>query len=115
MTSGAWQKRAALEKKRPLHAAGNLIAFPVFEDHRHSIVEWADKLEEGRGAAIVPAMREAHARLCRVTTSKRHVRLAEFVYHAILAIESGETIGARYILLTSLAALGWPLEHIGRT
>jgi hypothetical protein len=79
----------------------------VFDDNRHHLIQWVDQLAQGRGAAIVPSLTEAHARLCRVRKSARHERLADFLHHTALAIESGETVGARYILLTALAAFGW--------
>ena len=56
---------------------------------------------------MVPAMSAGVAALQRVRNSLRHERLAEFVYFAAEAIKSGEYEGARYILLTALAAFGW--------
>ena len=83
------------------------IAFPVFDDNRLLVIEWVEQLEQGAGAAIVPSLTEAHDRLERVRNSVRHERLAEFLRYTVVAIESGESSGARYILLTALAAFGW--------
>ena len=84
------------------------IAIPVFDENRHHLIHWVDRLAAGRGASVIASMTEEHARLRRVKNSARHERLADFLYHAVLAIEQGETAGARYILLTALAAFGWP-------
>jgi hypothetical protein len=86
----------------------------VFDDNRHHLIRWVDQLAEGRGAAMVPSMIEAYVRLRRVRNSVRHERLADFLYHTALAIESGETAGARYILLTALASFGWASEFADR-
>jgi hypothetical protein len=82
------------------------IAFPIFDDNRLRVIEWVDQLDQGCGGVIVPSLTEAHDRLRRVN-SARHERLAEFLHYAAVAIESGEIKGARYILLTALAAFGW--------
>ena len=59
---------------------------------------------------MVPSVIEACARLRRVRNSGRHERLADFLYHTALAIESGETAGARCILLMALTSFGWASE-----
>lgn len=92
-------------KSVPIEAAP--IVIPVFDDNRHRLIHWVDQLAAGRGASVVSSMTEEHARLRRVRNSARHERLADFLYHTVLAIEQGETAGARYILLTALAAFGW--------
>ena len=80
----------------------------MFDDNRHHLIAWANELAHGRGAAVLSSLTGEHARLRRVRNSDRHERLAEFLYHAALAIEEGEQEGARYILLTALASFGWP-------
>jgi len=88
------------------------IAFPVFDDNGELIINWVEGLYQGQGKAVIPAMTAAHAQLNKVRNSLRHERLADFLHHAILAIESDEFEGARYILLTTLAAFGWS-SHYG--
>jgi hypothetical protein len=98
---GARRPRSARAKAPP-------ILFPVFDDNRLQVIEWVDQLEHGRGRALIPSLNEAHDRLRRVRKSPRHERLADFLHYAVVAIESGESKGARYILLTALATFGWP-------
>ena len=102
--------RATRPKRTPATRVGTALApipFPVFDDNRNRIVEWVDALEQGRSNVLIPSLFAAYKQLAKVRASARHVRLSEFVQHAALAIESGETQGARYILLTALAAFGW--------
>ena len=80
------------------------ILFPVLDDLRYHIVEWAD----GRPADALREMKQARANLLRVKGSRRHQKVAEFLHQAITALESGEPEGSRYILLTAMAAFGWP-------
>jgi hypothetical protein len=80
------------------------IPFPVLDDLQYHVIEWAD----GRPANVVQEMKQAKANLQRVKGSRRHQKLAEFLHHAITAFENREPEGARYILLTAMAAFGWP-------
>lgn len=85
---------------------------PVFDDNGQLIIDWVEGLYQGQGKAVVPAMSVMHSRVARVRNSIRHERLAEFLQHAIRAIESDEFEGARYILLTTLAAFGWSSHSV---
>jgi hypothetical protein len=81
------------------------IPFPVFDDLRHQVLDWAN----GRTETAVREMKRVQTRLERVKGSQRHQKLAEFLSYAAMAAEAGETEGTRYILLTAMATLGWPL------
>jgi hypothetical protein len=84
-----------------------VVAFPRFDENGACVFEWLGQVDEGRIDAAVLSLCEAHRKLCRVRHSPRHIRLAEFLHHAILALQSGEFEGARYILMTALDAFGW--------
>jgi hypothetical protein len=79
--------------------------FPVFDDLRYQVFEWAN----GRPETVVREMKRVQTRLERVKGSQRHQKLAEFLSYAATATEAGDTEGARYILFTAMATLGWPL------
>ncbi len=89
------------------------IAFPVFDDLRHRLLEWLDEIEANNAPLILPCMADTLARLRKVKGSARHQRLAEFLEHTLVAVESGDPESARFILLTAMAAFGWPSQFIG--
>lgn len=87
-----------------------VVPFPDFDENRRLIIDCFRALE-GRGAKnTLRALVNAHDELVRVRNSLRHQRLAEFLHHAITALESGQPEGAKYILLTALATFGWPSD-----
>ena len=88
---------------------------PVFDDNGELIIDWVEGLYQGQGKSVIPAMSAMHSQVGRVRNSLRHQRLAEFLHHAIRAIESEEFEGARYILLTTLAAFGWSSHFAGES
>jgi hypothetical protein len=89
-----------------------VIPFPDFDENRRIIIECFQAVE-GRGdGKVLPALMNAYKRLCHVRNSSRHARLAEFLHHAITAVESNQTEGAKYILLTALATFGWPSDYV---
>lgn len=88
-----------------------VIPFPDFDENRRLIIDCFQAVE-GRGTKkVVPALTAAYDQLCRVRNSPRHARLAEFLRHAITALESDQPEGAKYILLTALATFGWPSDY----
>ena len=85
-----------------------VIAMPVFDDHRRSIVDWVERIQEGGVRKVIPSITAVCHELRRVRNSTRHERLAEFLEHAVLAMRNDQPEGARCILLTALATFGWP-------
>jgi hypothetical protein len=99
----------SLRVPAPINRA-SVIAFPDFDENRRIIIECFQAVE-GRGTRkVLPALTAAYDKLCRVRNSARHARLAEFLQHAITAVESDQPEGAKYILLTALATFGWPAD-----
>jgi len=89
-----------------------VIRFPDFDENRRTIIDCFQAVE-GRGASkALPTLTAAHDRLRRVRNSPRHARLAEFLCHAIAALESDQPEGAKYILLAALATFGWPSDIV---
>ena len=91
-------------------ALGNVIPFPIFDDHSELIATWIIAIRSGRLKDTLKSMSEVHATVSRVRKSLRHAKLAEFLHHSIDALSGGETEGARYILLTALAQFGWNVD-----
>jgi hypothetical protein len=87
-----------------------VIPFPSFDENRRIIIDCFQAFE-GRGTGkVLPTLIAAYDQLSRVRNSTRHERLAEFIHHAITALESGQPEGAKYIRLTALATFGWPSD-----
>lgn len=84
-----------------------VITIPVFDDHRHLIVDWYERIGEGGARKAIPSVISVCIQLRRVR-SGRQERLAEFLEQAVIAMQNDEIEGARYILLTALATFGWP-------
>jgi hypothetical protein len=99
-------KKAGVHRSSP-----TLVTIPLLDDIRYRILLWVDELEERGPSRVMKPMAETHAGLLRVRGSVRHLRLAEFLGYTITALENGQSDSARYILLTGLAALGWPAER----
>ena len=87
-----------------------IVPIPVFDENRRLIIDCFQAVEQRGSQKVLPAMNAAYARLRRVKNSTRHERLAEFLHHAIAALESDQPEGAKYILLTALATFGWPSD-----
>jgi hypothetical protein len=87
-----------------------VIPFPDFDENRRLIIECFQAVEDRGTRKVLPALTAAYEGLCRVRNSSRHARLAEFLHHAITALESDQPEGAKYILLTALATFGWPSD-----
>lgn len=85
------------------------IKLPVLDDLRSSILDWVDELDSDNIPAVLSKIVEAHDGLLKVQGSQRHLRLAEFLHHSIVALENDQPQSARYILLTAMAAFGWPI------
>lgn len=85
----------------------------MFDDLRHRLLEWLDEIEANNEAVIVAPMADTLARLRKVNGSPRHQKLAEFLQHTLVAVQSGDPESARFILLTAMAAFGWPSQFIG--
>jgi hypothetical protein len=88
----------------------SVIPIPVFDENRRLIIDCFRAVGERGSHRVVPTMTAAYNRLRRVKNSARHERLAEFLHHAITAMEADQLEGARYILLTALATFGWPSD-----
>jgi hypothetical protein len=86
---------------------------PVFDDHRLLLVDWFERIDTGGTRNVSASVAAALKRLRRVRKSARHARLAEFLEQTLLALRADETEGARYILLTALAAFGWAYDLTG--
>jgi hypothetical protein len=87
-----------------------IVSIPVFDENRRLIIDCFQAVEDRGSERVLPRMTAAYARLRRVKNSARHERLAEFLQHAIAALESNQPEGAKYILLTALATFGWPSD-----
>jgi hypothetical protein len=81
---------------------------PLLDDMRHRVLAWVDEIEEHGPAKVLSSVEAARNRLLRVHGSIRHQRFAEFLQHCVVALENEQAESARYILLTAMAALGWP-------
>lgn len=92
------------------HHRATVISFPDFDENRRIIIECFQAVESRGTKRILPTLTAAYDRLRRVKNSTRHKRLAEFLHHAIVAVESDQPEGAKYILLTALATFGWPSD-----
>ena len=101
-----------VKRAQSRHRVVTTISFPVFDDIRHRILEWLDELETGKPRSIIAPMTDAHARMRRVRGSLRHERMADFLDQSIIAVQAGEPEVARYILLTAMAAFGWPAQFV---
>lgn len=100
----------------PAPATVNLapvIPFPDFDENRRIIIECFQAVEGRTAKRVIPALTAACQRLRKVRNSPRHMRLAEFLQHALAAMESNQPEGAKYILLTALATFGWPSDFVG--
>jgi hypothetical protein len=87
-----------------------IVPIPVFDENRRLIIDCFQAVENRSSQKVLPTMTAAYDRLRRVKNSARHERLAEFLHHAITALESDQPEGAKYILLTALATFGWPSD-----
>ena len=87
-----------------------VIAFPDFDENRRIIIDCFQAVEGRTVKTVLPTLSAAYEQLRRVRNSPRHARLAEFLQHAMTALESGQPEGAKYILLTALATFGWPSD-----
>lgn len=83
-----------------------LLVMPRFEDNRYLLRDCAKLLEQGETGAAYSRLRVGW-QFCRRIPLEDYGRLSDFLHHAILAIETGEFEGSRYILLTAVAAFGW--------
>jgi hypothetical protein len=87
-----------------------VLSFPDFDENRRIIIDCFQAVESRGTKRVLPALTAAYEKLSRVKNSARHKRLAEFLHHAIIAVESDQPEGAKYILLTALATFGWPSD-----
>jgi len=110
MAVPGWEISLVASRARAAVSLAPVVTIPVFEENRRLIIDCFRAVETRGSNRILPAMNAAHQRLCRVKNSLRHQRLAEFIHHAIVAIESDQPEGAKYILLTALATFGWPSD-----
>ena len=99
------ERRLAPRRKAPNKGAAILI-MPRFEDNRHLLLDCAKLLGKGETAVAYSRLKAGWQRLRRVPVAG-YRNLSEFVHHAVLAIETGEFEGSRYILLTAAASFGW--------
>ena len=83
-----------------------ILTMPRFEDNRHLLLDCAKLLNKGETAVAYSLLKAGWQRLRRVPVAG-YRNLSEFVHHAVLAIETGEFEGSRYILLTAAASFGW--------
>src|SRR5205823_4903361 len=87
-----------------------VVEFRTLESYSDTILDWLSAIGGGEPATaaasrIVASMDRAVRQLDRVQNSARHRNLSAFIRHALLAVQSSEWDGARYILLTAFAAL----------
>jgi hypothetical protein len=88
-----------------------IVPIPVFDENRRIIIECFQAVEDRGSQRVLPTLTAAYNKLRRVRNSRRHESLAEFLHHAICALESNHPEGAKYILLTALANFGWPADY----
>jgi hypothetical protein len=87
-----------------------VVPFPDFDENRRLIIECFNAIEGCGSPKVLRRLAAARGELGRVKNSARHARLAEFVSHALTALESDQPEGAKYVLLTALATFGWPSD-----
>ncbi len=87
-----------------------VIVLPDFDENRRIIIDCFRAIDGRSTKRVLQSLAGAHGDLMRVRKSSRHKRLAEFLHHAIRALESNQPEGAKYILLTALATFGWPSD-----
>jgi len=97
-----------------------VVVFPVFENYGDMILEWLSALDNGEPRSgtvshLAGAIERAIQQIERVRNSARHRNLATFLRHAVLALQSSEWDGARYILMTAFAALAASAVTAGAT
>jgi hypothetical protein len=113
--SRAWDSRSVASQAasaKTHRKAPALLVLPLLDNMRDRVLDWVDELElqmAGKGAADVRfSISNARESVVRVRGSMRHQRLAEFLSHALVALDHEQPESARYILLTAMAFLGWP-------
>ena len=84
-----------------------MIALPVFDHYRRQLNRWIESLDDGKSASVQRSVAKALVGLLRVRGSKRHAQLAGYLELAHMALSEGQTEGARYVLLSAGAAMGW--------
>jgi hypothetical protein len=87
-----------------------VVPIPVFDENRRLIIGCFQAVGDRGSQRVLPVLTGAYDKVRRVKNSLRHARLAEFLHHAIVALESDQPEGAKYILLTALATFGWPSD-----
>ena len=89
-----------------------ILTMPRFEDNRRLLLDCAKLLGKGETGAAYSRLKASWQRLRKIPV-QGYRNLSEFVHHALLAIETGEFEGSRYILLTAAASFGWAAPNEG--
>lgn len=84
-----------------------VVAIPVFDDHRRQLNRWIAGIDAGRLATVQRSVAKTLLGLLRVRGSKRHTQFAGYLELAHQALSEGQAQGARYVLISAAAALGW--------
>lgn len=98
----------AVQRVRARGSVSPVILLPLLDDLSGEMLTWVDEIGQQSPERVLPRIARTRNFLVRVTGSARHQRLAEFLKHCETALEYRQTESAQYILLTAIAALGWP-------
>ena len=80
-----------------------IVTIPLLDDQRRSVERWVALLDQRRLAVVRREIRRILPDLQKVNGSWRHRALAEYLRSADISLDTRETQGARYILLTALS------------
>ena len=93
-------------RRKPALVRTPVLTLPLFEDNRAQLIECAQLLHRAENGAAYTLLNKVWQRSRRVS-SDRYQRLSDYLRHALLAIETGEFEGSRYVLLSAMTSFGW--------
>ena len=112
MATEANTARQLVPRRKGKKPGAIILTMPRFDDNRHLLLDCASLLHRGETGVAYSRLRAGWQRL-RIIPVQTYRNLSEFVHHAVLAIETGEFEGSRYILLTAAASFGWIASNEG--
>ena len=110
LTKRSVDRDAGSCESRKVIASRVVVAFPNFDRYGDHIQEWIAALAApspgvSAAARIAKDIRRVAAEVERVRNSLRHGNLANALWHAANALDTGEWVGARYLLITAFALM----------
>src|SRR5262249_30246737 len=109
MTQGI-QKSLKPARQQAAKAPHKVLVMPSFEENRDALACCARLLKMGETGAAYSILK-ARCERCRGVPSERYRQLNDYLRHALMAIETGEFEGSRYILVSAGAAFGWAIPE----